>query len=59
MVDRFTVTQLLAMGNDRLPRPDSCGKSLLAEGVVHVDYGDPGHVFLVTVAQVPRVHLAW
>jgi len=57
MVDLSTATQLLAMGAGRLPRPASCHRTLLADGVVHVDYADPDHVFLVTVTQVPRVHL--
>ncbi|WP_299953348.1 hypothetical protein [uncultured Modestobacter sp.] len=57
MVDLPTATQLLAFGNGRIPRPASAHRTLLAEGVVLADYDDPGHVFLVTVTQVPRVHL--
>ena len=57
MVDLPTATQLLVLGDRQRLRPGSGRRTLLTEGVVHVDYDDPEHVFLVTVSQVPRVHL--
>jgi hypothetical protein len=58
MVDLETATQLLAFGERESSRPPrGAWISLLDEGVVHADFGDDDHVFLVTVTQVPRLRL--
>jgi hypothetical protein len=58
MVDLRTATQAIMFGGtDKRRTPTSGGKLLLADGVVHVDFGDPDQVFLVSVVQVPRVRL--
>ncbi|MQA33566.1 hypothetical protein [Modestobacter roseus] len=57
MVDLSDATQLLVFGSTRVPKPESRHLLLLAEGVVHVDFDDPDHVFLATVTRVARVHL--
>jgi len=59
MVDLRTATQHLVLGGGTHPLPaDTLSMELLDGldgGVVHADYGDPGHVFRVTITQVPRV----
>jgi hypothetical protein len=56
MVDLETATQLLAFGErGRIRSPREAWISLVDEGVVHADFGDDDHVFLVTVTQVPRL----
>jgi hypothetical protein len=51
-------TDMIVMRPRRDPRePGETHKHLLGDGLVRVDYGEPGQVFLVQVAQVPRVPL--
>jgi len=57
MVDLPTAIELHGFGRDPVDRPELYMKSVIGPGQVDVDYGDPDHVFLVTVTQVPRVHL--
>jgi hypothetical protein len=58
MVDLETATQLLAFGErERIRPPRGAWISLVDDGVVHADFGDDDHVFLVTVTQVPRRRL--
>jgi hypothetical protein len=57
MVDLRTAVELHGFGRDPVDRPELIMKNLIGPGLVDVDYGDPEHVFLVTVTRVPRVHL--
>ena len=51
-------TDMIVMRPRRDPRePGDTDKQLLGDGLVRVDYGEPGQVFLVQVTQVPRVSL--
>ena len=57
MVDFRYAVDLHGFADPRTPRPQSMDAELLAPGVVHVDHHDAGHVFRVTVEQVPRRQL--
>jgi hypothetical protein len=57
-IDLRAATDMIVMTGGRDPRePGETHKQLLGDGLVHVDYGEPGQVFLVRVTRVPRVPL--
>jgi hypothetical protein len=58
MVDVRQATQILVMAGGRHPlRTSEMSKELIADGAVHVDFGEPEQVFLLTVTAVPRRQL--
>jgi hypothetical protein len=57
MVDLPTATQSLFFDKrNRLGTP-SREMEVLDEGVVHIDYGDPDHLFIARIQVVPRLRL--
>jgi hypothetical protein len=57
-IDLRMATDMIVMTRGRDPRePGETHTQLLSDGLVHVDFGEPGQVFLVQVTRVPRVPL--
>jgi len=57
-IDLRMATDMIVMTCGRDPRePGETHKHLLGDGLVHVDYSEPGQVFLVQVMRIPRVPL--
>ncbi len=56
MVDLDRATQVFGFDGEHRQDADQ-HRELLGPGLVHADFSDPDHVFLVTVHQVPRQRL--
>ncbi|MCO7220745.1 hypothetical protein [Klenkia sp. PcliD-1-E] len=56
MVDLDRATQVFGFDGEHRQEADQY-RELLDPGLVHADFSDPDHVFLVTVRQVPRQRL--
>ncbi|MGI5153038.1 hypothetical protein ACQEVC_42780 [Plantactinospora sp. CA-294935] len=57
MTDLDDVVRALFQPSDSEPAPRVRSVERISDGALHVDYHDPGHVYLVTVRRVPRIRL--